>query len=108
MYHPGVSWAWLTDAPVPPSVVLCVSVVWWRQNAFYVCRVCIQDQRFNNFENDTVKLSANEVAFHADDLRGSSRVPAPRDERLRTSAWEATSEAKLVCAPRTVLLFNSF
>ena len=35
------------------------------------------------------------LASHADVLRGSSRVPAPRvegtrDEPLRTSAWEAT------------------
>ena len=31
------------------------------------------------------------VVFHADVLRGSSRLPAPRtrDEPLRTSAWEA-------------------
>ena len=34
------------------------------------------------------------IAPHADVLRGSSRVPAPRgvgtrDEPLRTSAWEA-------------------
>ena len=34
------------------------------------------------------------IASHADVLRGSSRVPAPRgagtlDEPLRTSAWEA-------------------
>ena len=31
------------------------------------------------------------TASHADVLRGSSRVPAPRtrDEPLRTSAWEA-------------------
>ena len=28
---------------------------------FYVCRVCIQDQSFNNFENDTMKLSVNEA-----------------------------------------------
>ena len=27
---------------------------------------------------------------HADNLRGSSRVAATRDEPLRTSAWEAT------------------
>ena len=36
---------------------------------------------------------ACKVASHADVLRGSSRVPAPRtgmrDEPLRTSAWEA-------------------
>ena len=24
---------------------------------FYVCRVCVQDQSFKNFENDTMKLS---------------------------------------------------
>ena len=27
---------------------------------FYVCRVCIQDQSFNNFENNTMKLSVKE------------------------------------------------
>ena len=26
---------------------------------FFVWRVCIQDQSFNNFENDTMKLSDN-------------------------------------------------
>ena len=35
------------------------------------------------------------IASHADVLRGSSRVPAPRgagtrDEPLRTSSWEAS------------------
>ena len=29
------------------------------------------------------------VASHADVHRGSLRVPAPRDEPLRTPAWEA-------------------
>ena len=28
---------------------------------FCVSRVCIQDQSFNNFENDTMKLSVNET-----------------------------------------------
>ena len=28
---------------------------------FFVCRVCIQDQSFNNFENGTMKLSLNEA-----------------------------------------------
>ena len=28
---------------------------------FYVCRVCTQDQGFNNFEDGTMKLSVNEV-----------------------------------------------
>ena len=27
----------------------------------YVCRVCIQHQIFNNFENDTMKVSVNEA-----------------------------------------------
>ena len=35
--------------------------------------------------------STSIVASHADVLRGCSRVPATRDEPLRTSAWEATS-----------------
>ena len=40
-------------------------------------------------------LSSPSLTSHADILRGSSRVPAPRgvvtrDEPLRTSAWEAT------------------
>ena len=48
------------------------------------------------------------VASHADVLRGSSRVPAPRnqvscegtrDEPLRTSAWEAIT---IVVATRLV------
>ena len=29
--------------------------------AVYVCRVCFQDQSFNNCENDTMKLSVNEA-----------------------------------------------
>ena len=28
--------------------------------SFYVCCVCIQDQNFNKFENDTMKLSVSE------------------------------------------------
>ena len=32
------------------------------------------------------------LAFRADVLRGSSRVPGTREEPLRTSAWEATPE----------------
>ena len=28
---------------------------------FYVCRVYNEDQSFNNFENDTMKLSGNEA-----------------------------------------------
>ena len=28
-------------------------------NFFYFCHVCIQDHSFNNFENDTMKLSAS-------------------------------------------------
>ena len=35
-------------------------------------------------------VSAIDVAFHADVLRGSSRVAGTREEPLRTSAWEAT------------------
>ena len=30
---------------------------------FYVGRVCIQDQSFNNSENNTMKLSVNEAKF---------------------------------------------
>ena len=33
------------------------------RKAVYVCRVCIQDQSFNNFENDTMKLSVNKAKF---------------------------------------------
>ena len=29
--------------------------------AIFVCRVCIQYESFNNFENDTMKLSVNEI-----------------------------------------------
>ena len=35
-------------------------------------------------------VSAIDVAFHADVLRGSSRVAGTRKQPLRTSAWEAT------------------
>ena len=31
------------------------------EKLFYVCRFSIQDQSFNNFENDTKKLSVNEA-----------------------------------------------
>ena len=31
------------------------------EKLFYVCRVCIQDQSFINFENDTMKLSFSEA-----------------------------------------------
>ena len=31
------------------------------RKAVYVCRVCIQDQSFINFENDTMKLSFSEA-----------------------------------------------
>ena len=27
----------------------------------YVCPICIQDQSFNNFKNDTMKQSVNET-----------------------------------------------
>ena len=30
------------------------------EGLFYVCRVCSQDQSFNNFENNTMKLTVNE------------------------------------------------
>ena len=40
-----------------------VPITFQARKAVYVCRVCIQDQSFNNFENefDTMKLSANEA-----------------------------------------------
>ena len=41
------------------------------------------------FVNQPLKTTLG-LASHADVLRGSSRVPAPCDEPLRTSAWEAT------------------
>ena len=28
---------------------------------FYVCRVCIQDQSFNNIENERIRLLVNEA-----------------------------------------------
>ena len=31
------------------------------EKLFYVCCVCIHDQSFNNFDNDTMKLSVNEA-----------------------------------------------
>ena len=42
-----------------PGVCLSnVSITFnWPEKLFYVCRVCIQDKGFNNFENDTMKLS---------------------------------------------------
>ena len=42
------------------SVLVPVSRKSWKlfepEMLFYVCRACIQDQSFNNFENDTIKL----------------------------------------------------
>ena len=39
-----------------------VSITFRARKLFYVCRVCVQDQSFNNFENDTImKLSVNEA-----------------------------------------------
>ena len=40
-----------------------VPVTFRARKAVYVCRVCIQDQSFNNFENDTMKLSLNKAKF---------------------------------------------
>ena len=42
-----------------PGVCLSnVSITFnWPEKLYYVCRVCIQDKGFNNFENDTMKLS---------------------------------------------------
>ena len=31
------------------------------EKLFYVCSVCLQYQSFNNFENDTMKVSVNEA-----------------------------------------------
>ena len=50
----------------------------------YVCRVCINDQSFNNFENDTMKVSVNEAKW---------------------TAWELGLP---VCELGTVLQFNWF
>ena len=38
-----------------------VSITFRPVKLFYACRVCIQDQSFNNFENGTMKLSVNEA-----------------------------------------------
>ena len=38
----------------------------------YVSRVCIQDQIFNNFENDTMKVSVNEAKLTG--LRARNRA----------------------------------
>ena len=38
-----------------------VSVTFRAGKLFFVCCVCIQDQSFNNFENNTIKLSVNEA-----------------------------------------------
>ena len=40
----------------------------------------------------TYEFPVTVLAFRADVLRGSSRVPGTREEPLRTSAWEATPE----------------
>ena len=44
---------------------------------------------------------------HADVLRGSSRVPAPRDEPLKTSAWEATLRAEMRKISNVLRLVNA-
>ena len=31
------------------------------ESIFFVCRVCIQDQSFDNFDSDTMKLSVNKA-----------------------------------------------
>ena len=33
----------------------------FRGPLMFICRVCIQYESFNNFENDTMKLSVNEI-----------------------------------------------
>ena len=39
-----------------------VPITFRARKLFYVCRVCVQDQSFNNFENDAImKLSVNEA-----------------------------------------------
>ena len=46
---------------VPGTRFSKVPVTFKARNTVYVCHVCIRDQSFNNFENDTMKLSANEA-----------------------------------------------
>ena len=38
-----------------------VPITFCLEKLFYVCLVYIQDQSFNNFENDTMKVSVNEA-----------------------------------------------
>ena len=38
-----------------------VLIVFRARKAFYVYRLCSQDQSFNNFENDTMKVLVNEA-----------------------------------------------
>ena len=46
------------------------------------------------------------IASHADVLRSSSRVPAPRDEPLRTSAWEASWSITSIARNADLILNN--
>ena len=41
----------------PDNITFCL------EKLFYVCRVYIQDQSINNFENDTMKVSVNEATM---------------------------------------------
>ena len=55
---------WTLQSPFPPCPGACFSkvpVTFRARKAVCVCCVCIQDQSFNNFENNTMKLSVNEV-----------------------------------------------
>ena len=38
-----------------------IKIIFGSEKLFYVCRVRIQDQSFNNFENDALKLLVNEA-----------------------------------------------
>ena len=53
-----------------------VPITFQARKAVYVCRVCIQDQSFNNFENefDTMKLSANEAKLTGLCARNSATI----------------------------------
>ena len=76
------------------------------EKLFNVCRVFIQDQSFNNFENDTMKLSVNEAkltglwarncatiqqaliskfAFRARKVIGTFETRAPRPANIKES-----------------------
>ena len=37
------------------------SITFRARKLFYVCRVCIQDESFNNIENDMIKVSVNDA-----------------------------------------------